>query len=142
MTTGRLLIVEDIRDTLAGTLSELQASGIVFDHVTNVKDAIEQLRKTKYDLVLLDWRLPRQPHDEVSDNAGLAILNFIKSTDASINHNIPIIILTAQFSSIDPESLKQHPNCRYVISKLRMDDITSRTREILEARSDTSITAN
>src|ERR1039457_2335526 len=134
MNGPKLLVVEDIRDTLAGTLAELAGAGIEIEHVTNVKDAVACLRRTKYDIVLLDWRLPLVAGGPVNDDAGLAVLKHTRSPDAGENQGFPEIVLTAEWSIVDAATLTEHRNCRYVISKLRMDDITGRTQEMLGGR--------
>ena len=134
MNSGRLLVVEDIGSTLVGTIRELKDLVAEIKQVTNVEDAIECLRHEKFDLILLDWRLPLKPEGPVNDNAGLDILNHTKLPLGTDNLDIPVIVLTAQSSTIDSRALKEHPNCRYVISKMMMDDITRRTSELLNER--------
>ncbi|MGA3132445.1 MAG: response regulator [Terracidiphilus sp.] len=134
MKSGRLLVVEDIEKTLAGTIRELEDLVAQIKQVTNVEDAIECLRHEKFDLVLLDWRLPLTLGGPVNDDAGLVVLDHTKLPLGNDNLDIPVIILTAQSSTIDSQALKEHPNCRYVISKLEMDAITRRTSELLNER--------
>lgn len=55
----KILIVDDDPSTVATLKNCFQSSGCLFKVVTSGKDAIQELSKNpKYDLVILDWRMP------------------------------------------------------------------------------------
>ena len=68
-TTARILIVDDDA-ALRRTLSQvLAAPGRSFDLACNVAEALQQLNRSRYDLVVIDYRLP--------DGTGLAVLDWL-----------------------------------------------------------------
>lgn len=52
-----ILVVEDIPDTLAGTVAELKSSGIDIDLASSVGEALEKMKNKKYGAVLLAARV-------------------------------------------------------------------------------------
>lgn len=78
----RILIVED--DTILSRLvvNWLKDAGIAADSVTTIREAFTRLKKTGYDLILCDLRLP--------DGCGVKILDWINGN----GKRIPFIIMT------------------------------------------------
>ena len=133
MRRSRILVAEDIYETLIGTLRELESQGATVDHVENVNDTLARLREMPYDLLLLDWRLPIEPAGPVLDNAGRRVLDGLKSGElGAMNAQIPIIILTNQSRAIDLGSGANYPQVRGIVAKLRIDLFESLVKEVLE----------
>lgn len=83
---ARVLVVEDeieIRDLI--TL-HLQREGYFVDALASGEEAVTQLSKQKYDLVLLDWMLPGV--------SGLEITRIIRTK--SNQKNVPVLMVTAR----------------------------------------------
>ena len=78
----RILIVED--DTILSRLvvNWLKDAGIAADSVTTIREAFTRLKRTDYDLILCDLRLP--------DGCGIKILDWINEN----GKRIPFIIMT------------------------------------------------
>lgn len=81
----RVLIVED--DEVSLTIAELvlQKEGFLTATATNGEEAIEQVQKDKFDLILMDIEMPIMN--------GLEATPIIRSLDNG--RNVPIIALTA-----------------------------------------------
>ncbi|MBI2515235.1 response regulator [Candidatus Wolfebacteria bacterium] len=56
----KVLVVEDDRGTLEAISFKLRQNNIPADQSPNGEDALEKIKKTKYDLVLLDLLLPKK----------------------------------------------------------------------------------
>jgi signal transduction histidine kinase/CheY-like chemotaxis protein len=89
----RILVVEDNQVNAVVANSILKKWNITADTVKNGKEAIEQLKKQHYDLVLMDLEMP------VMD--GYAATAIIRST----NNSIPIVALTATL--MEKQTLKK-----------------------------------
>jgi two-component system, NtrC family, response regulator HydG len=80
---AKILIVEDditFCKTLNGFLSK---HGHVIDIKHNIEDGLKFIRKNRYDLLLIDFRLP--------DGTGVELLNYLRSN----NITSPVIIMTS-----------------------------------------------
>jgi PAS domain S-box-containing protein len=96
----RVLLVEDnaINQRVAQGL--LQKIGITADVANNGLEAIEALEKKEYDLVLMDVQMPEMDGLEATKN--------IRNKESSVlNHDIPIIALTAHAMKGDKEHCKE-----------------------------------
>ena len=83
---GKLLLVED-DELLAGELCQwLQDEKHLVDFASTGKDALDHLRVSSYDLVILDWNLP--------DFTGLDLLQKLRAKGAST----PVLMLTGMSS--------------------------------------------
>jgi CheY-like chemotaxis protein len=119
----KILVVEDIDDTLAGTLAELRFMGAEVDHASNVRGALIKMQAQKYNALLLDWRIPLKEQTAVNDEGAAVLLRQIETDTGNPNSETPIIIVTAQLPSIDRKTLAKYPHCRLVLSKLQADEI-------------------
>jgi two-component system, OmpR family, response regulator VicR len=89
MTSARVLIVEDEKD-IADAISEyLKREGIATGWVSNGKDALDELKNSRWDLVLLDIMLPSLDGFEVCRRARMSGIN------------VPILFLTARGDDVD-----------------------------------------
>ncbi len=86
----RVLVAEDVPLNQLLIKIILMDFGFEFDIAANGKMAIEQLKKNKYDIILMDLQMPEMDGFEATDY----IRNKMKS-------NIPIIALTADVTSSD-----------------------------------------
>ncbi|OWL91389.1 response regulator [Halopseudomonas aestusnigri] len=93
----RLLLIDDHQiylDGLSLTLGSL-CEGVRLDHARNAAEALQQVRETPYDLILLDLQLP--------DSSGLSLMQKLRAADAMV----PIAILSASNSPSDLEAALQ-----------------------------------
>ncbi len=91
MSKKRILIVDDEENILELLKYNLEKNGFEVVPKDNGEDAIEEMEKEDFDLVLLDLMLP--------GINGLEILKFIRGHDRI--KNTPVIMLTAKNEEID-----------------------------------------
>jgi CheY-like chemotaxis protein/HPt (histidine-containing phosphotransfer) domain-containing protein len=95
--TGRVLIAEDNSTNREVALGMLKKLGLRADAVANGAEALTALESIPYDLVLMDMRMPVMDGIE----AARQIRN---SRSAVLNHEIPIVALTANAMQRDREA--------------------------------------
>ena len=83
----RILVVDDTRMNIAVTVGLLQKTGLQMDTAQKGEDALELLRKTPYDLVLMDQRMPGMD--------GVETLHRLREDKFGLNAAIPVICMTA-----------------------------------------------
>ncbi|MCC5835078.1 MAG: response regulator [Opitutales bacterium] len=84
----KVLLAEDSKVNQMVVVALLNKSGIGVEVVENGKQALEALRKGRYDLVLLDIQMPEMD--------GLTVTKIVRDPDSDIlQHDIPIIAVTA-----------------------------------------------
>lgn len=94
---GRILVAEDNSTNREVALGMLRQFGLRADAVANGAEAISALESIPYDLVLIDMRMP------VMD--GIEAARQIRNPrSAVLNHDIPIIALTANAMESDRDS--------------------------------------
>jgi two-component system, OmpR family, response regulator len=81
--TGRILIIDDTKNIRLLTTKALTSEGYEVDSVDNGQQGVELFCRSKYDLVLVDIRMPYL--------SGTEVLKQIKDIDKSI----PVVIITA-----------------------------------------------
>ena len=88
---SRVLLVdddEDIRDVVGAML---EAVGLIVEPVNSAEDALERVRETHYDLLVLDWNLPGM--------TGLELCRHVRREPNLAG--LPVLFLTAHSSSKD-----------------------------------------
>lgn len=117
-----VLVVEDLFDTLKGTVKQLEINGARISRAATVRDAKEALQRRQYALILLDWRLPTDVPEAVHQNAGALVLESLRNNPSGMNATTPVLIVTAQNTAV-PQAYEGQPNPVKVLSKLRPDQI-------------------
>lgn len=84
---ARVLIVDDTMVNIVVVMSLLKKTQIKFDKATSGADAVRMARDTKYDVILMDQRMP------VMD--GTEAFHRIRATEGGASSNSPVICLTA-----------------------------------------------
>jgi two-component system phosphate regulon response regulator PhoB len=87
----RILVVEDDHDISTLIAATLKAAGFAVDLAADGMQGIEMARQTQYDLILLDWMMPKLTGSEVCKQ-----LKADRSTA-----RIPVIMVTARVEEID-----------------------------------------
>lgn len=117
---AKILVVEDEKHQRELYVMELQDEGYEVDEAENGKQAVDLVKKNKYDLVVLDIRMPEMD--------GIEALGKILSRDKKI----PIIINTA-YSNYKSNFMTWTADA-YVTKSSNLDELKSKIVEILSAR--------
>lgn len=98
----KVLVVDDeehIRDILKETL---EGENMLVDTADNGQEGLEKLLTEKYDLLLLDIRMPLRD--------GLSLLREIKKRDKSL----PVIVITGMATHEEMEEALAHGSCKCI----------------------------
>lgn len=88
----KILIVEDDLPTIDALAFKLSQKGILASTALNGEEAIERLKREKYDLVLLDLLLPKK--------SGFEVLEELKTNGLSKNARVIVISNLGQEDNI------------------------------------------
>ncbi|MDF2620568.1 MAG: two component transcriptional regulator, winged helix family [Xanthobacteraceae bacterium] len=115
----RLLLVEDERELACLLEAGLKAAGFAIDRVRTVSDAEAALETERYDIAVLDLRLP--------DGDGLDLLKRQRAKGLAI----PVLILTARDSLADRIRGLEQGGDDYVLKPFHMAELVARLRALL-----------
>ncbi len=118
---SKILIVEDEQHQRELYAMELQEEGYQVDQASNGKEAVELVKNNKYDLVVLDIRMPEMD--------GIEALGKILSRDKKI----PIIIYTA-YSNYKSNFMTWTADA-YITKSSNLGELKEKIAEILASRS-------
>ena len=103
-----ILLVEDNLICQTITKDLLNSVNLTVSTVDNGFQAIQLSHKIKFDLILMDIGLP----DMTGFNSSINITN-----DSNLNHNTPIILLTAHSERQFTKEKDKHNSIKYIITK-------------------------
>ncbi len=86
-TNAHILAVDDVQMNLDVFTGLLKETGVKIDCALSGRDALQMMRKSKYDLVFLDHMMPEMD--------GIHVLKELRKDTENKNHSTPIIMLTA-----------------------------------------------
>jgi CheY-like chemotaxis protein len=122
--TGRcILVVDDENDILLLIRTALQSAGHEVLTATNGPDALEQLRESKPDLVILDIMMPGQ--------SGLDVLAEIKEDEETAT--IPVIMLTGLSDKHKIQSALDHGAEYYIVKPFEYNDLLGKVDLAMES---------
>jgi CheY-like chemotaxis protein len=111
-----ILSIEDQPDSLIGVVTELRASGMQVVQVSDLAEAKEVVRRRRFDLLLVDLRMPDGNSFRVE--GGLEFVKAMRSRDyGARNASTPFAIVTAYAHNITREPLLGLKGFMGVISK-------------------------
>ncbi|MFW5769858.1 MAG: response regulator [Spirochaetota bacterium] len=117
---SKILIVEDEQHQRELYAMELQEEGYEVDQASNGKEAVDLVKENKYDLVILDIRMPEMD--------GIEALGKILSRDKKI----PIIIYTA-YSNYKSNFMTWTADA-YITKSSNLDELKEKISELLSTR--------
>lgn len=117
---SKILIIEDEKHQRELYTMELMEEGYEVDQASNGKEGVEMVKANKYDLVILDIRMPEMD--------GIETLGKILSRDKKI----PIIIYTA-YSDYKNNFMTWTADA-YITKSSNLDTLKEKIHEILYAR--------
>ena len=85
--SARILVVDDTKINLTVVVNLLKSTEMIIDTATSGADAVEMAKNTRYDLILMDQRMPKMD--------GTEALHLIRETDSGKSCEAPVICLTA-----------------------------------------------
>jgi two-component system sensor histidine kinase/response regulator len=121
----KILVVEDSRTQAESLRYILEKQGYVVAIVTNGRDALEQIRTSRPDLVLTDIVMP-----EID---GYELCHRIK-TDINLQ-SIPVIMVTQLFDPVDVVRGLEAGADNFIIKPYEPQDIDSRIQSVITTRS-------
>ncbi len=118
-----VLIVEDNLALAANMFDYLEACGHTPDAAPDGKSAIRLLVENRYDVIVLDWMMPRMD--------GISLLRHLRS---ELNNSVPVMLLTAK-DQLDAklEGFESGAD-DYIVKPLALPELEIRLR-VLTARS-------
>ncbi len=84
---AHILVVDDTKMNIVVIVNLLKKTGIRIDTAQNGQEALDLASRTKYDLILMDQRMPGMD--------GVETLGKLRGEKDGINHDTPVICLTA-----------------------------------------------
>ena len=117
----RILIVDDDPDICEVVAVMLQAVGLVVVTVGSGELALERIGAETFDLLVLDWNLPRM--------TGLDLCRILRK-DPSFSH-LPVLFLTANASSQDMVDAFASGGDDYVVKPFRAPELGARIFSLL-----------
>ena len=114
---ARLLLIEDDNE-LVSMVAEWLSSEYVVDVAVDGEQGLDKLRDTSYDLIVLDWRLPKI--------SGIDLCKQFRSEGGKT----PIIMLTGRSSVADREEGLDGGADDYLVKPFSMRELTSRLRAL------------
>ena len=89
MTQGRILVVDDVEEWRTELVTTLRREGFIVEAVSTPEEALEQLDKALYHLVILDIRFDLA---QLQDIDGIQLLRIFK--DRKLNETVKVIMLS------------------------------------------------
>ncbi len=115
---NNILLVEDDLSLIEGLVFSLKKNEFQVDSVRTVKEAIDQLSKTQYDLLLLDLTLPDGNGFEICRHARLVSM-------------VPIIFLTASDEEVNIVMALDIGGDDYITKPFKLNELISRINALL-----------
>ncbi len=113
---GRVLLVEDVEVNRLIAAEMLLRRGFTVDLAIDGMDAIKKASQAPYDIILMDVRMPRLN--------GIEAARKIRS-EVALNHNTPIIALTANAEKSEIQRCKQAGMNEFVSKPFEVDYLVS-----------------
>jgi two-component system phosphate regulon response regulator PhoB len=113
---ARVLLVDDDQDIREVVGAMLDAVGLTVEASTSAEEALERVRATPFDLLVLDWNLPGM--------TGIELCRLIRR-DASLS-TLPVLFLTAHASSRDVVEAFASGADDYVVKPFRAPELGAR----------------
>jgi two-component system phosphate regulon response regulator PhoB len=114
--SARVLLVDDDRDIRDVVGAMLDAVGLMVESATSAEEALERIRSSTFDLMVLDWNLPGM--------TGIELCRLIRRDPAL--STLPVLFLTAHASSKDVVEAFASGADDYVVKPFRAPELGAR----------------
>jgi CheY-like chemotaxis protein len=124
MSVSKILLADDelaLRFLLTETLSD---EGYLITEVEDGQQAIEQLQKESFDLVILDYMMP--------ERTGVEVCEWLRQSD-NANRELPVILLTAKALDKDKEKAKAAGVTTYIVKPFSPLQLLDTVGHLLES---------
>jgi DNA-binding response OmpR family regulator len=125
---AKILLVDDDKDLVGMVQDWLQFEHHVVEAVFNGEDALRLLRGYQYDVVVLDWQLPKMSGVDV-------LLDFRRAGGQT-----PVLLLTGKTAIQEKETGLDAGADDYLVKPFHMKELSARLRALL--RRPTGVTGN
>lgn len=122
METPKILVVDDEEDILKVLKFILEKEGFFVDTAVNGQEALSQLEKRHYDIVLTDLRMPGMD--------GIELIERIKT----ISPDTDVVIMTAYASIDSAVTAIRKGAADYIVKPFLNEDVKMRLKRILQHR--------
>ncbi len=122
MSDGRILIVDDEESMCQFLAIMLRKEGFTVHAVTSGVEALREMKKNPYDIVMTDIQMPRMD--------GIQVLSGVKAIDPSV----PVIIMTAYASQKTAIEAVNKGAFHYLNKHAKNDEIKMVVRNALEVK--------
>lgn len=114
--SARVLLVDDDRDIREVVGAMLDAVGLTVESATSAEEALERVRASSFDLLVLDWNLPGM--------TGIELCRLIRKD--KVLGMLPVLFLTAHASSRDVVDAFASGADDYVVKPFRAPELGAR----------------
>jgi DNA-binding response OmpR family regulator len=121
---SNILIIDDSIDMQKVLYSNLTARKYKVSSALNSSEALDLLQKNRFDLIILDIRLP--------DQSGLKLLKQLKSKRQT--KNTPVFMITASSTLEDEKTAQEHGADRYFTKPFRLGSFLKQVNQTLETK--------
>ncbi|NEW08151.1 response regulator [Paenibacillus sp. SYP-B3998] len=123
MSVYKILLADDeiaLRFLLTETLSD---EGCEITEAEDGQQAIDQLQKQAYDLVILDYMMP--------ERTGVEVCEWLRQSD-NINRDLPVILLTAKALDKDKEKARAAGVTTYIVKPFSPLQLLDTVQQLLK----------
>lgn len=117
----KVLLVDDEKEMVETQAERLSLRGIDVDWVTRGMDAITKVNKRRYDVVVLDAKMP-----------GISGLETMKQIH-EIRPGTKVIIITGHGSASECEAGIEAGACFYLMKPVNLEDLIEKMHEVTES---------
>nr|WP_153823653.1 response regulator [Polyangium spumosum] len=117
---AQILVVDDDPDIRDVVSAMLEAVGLVVTTRTSAEEALETVQRERFDLLVLDWNLPKM--------TGIELCRLIRR---ELNVSLPVLFLTANASSQDMVEAFASGADDYVVKPFRAPELGARIFSLL-----------
>lgn len=123
MSAYKILLADDeaaLRFLLTETLSD---EGYSISEVEDGQQAIDQLSKESFDLIILDYMMP--------ERTGVEVCEWLRQSD-NVNRELPVILLTAKALEKDKEKAKAAGVTMYIVKPFSPLQLLDTVEQLLQ----------
>ncbi len=122
MSNYRALLVDDEEELVSTLVERLEYRGYRADYTTNGRDALEMLRKTAYDVVVVDLKLPGMSGEELLNTIQVAY------------PHLPVLMVTGHGSGSHKEEPKPAGAFGLLLKPVDISELVDKMTEAIEAK--------